>query len=115
VTAPIPPKPNSQTKPAARAKSAPSTFTVDTTKPTVHITSPANGSFINASKPTISGTAGSSTGDQASVTVNVYSGSAVSASPTQTLNLTRSGGAWTHGERWSAAGRRHVHPAGRTV
>jgi large repetitive protein len=78
-------------------KSAPSTFTVDTTKPTVQISSPANGSFISASKPTISGTAGSATGDQATVTVNVYSGSTVSASPAQTLNLTRSGGSWTTG------------------
>src|SRR6478752_2163027 len=37
-------------------KSATSTFTVDTTKPTVQITSPANGSFISANKPTVSGT-----------------------------------------------------------
>ena len=78
-------------------KSAPSTFTVDTTKPAVHISSPANGSFINASKPTISGTAGSATGDQTTVTVNVYSGSSVSGTPTQTLNLTRSGGSWSTG------------------
>jgi large repetitive protein len=77
--------------------SAPSTFTIDTTKPTVHITSPANGSFISAPKPTISGTAGSATGDQATVTVNVYAGPSVSGSPTQTLNLTRSGGSWTTG------------------
>jgi major membrane immunogen (membrane-anchored lipoprotein) len=78
-------------------KSAPSTFTIDTTKPSVHITSPTNGSFINASKPTISGTAGTATGDQATVTVNVYSGSSVSGSPTQTLNLTSSGGSWSTG------------------
>jgi hypothetical protein len=77
--------------------SAPSTFTIDTTKPSVHITSPSNGAFINASKPTISGTAGSAIGDQPTVRVKVYSGSSVSASPTQTLSLTRSGGSWTTG------------------
>ncbi|HEY2181400.1 MAG TPA: Ig-like domain-containing protein, partial [Solirubrobacteraceae bacterium] len=77
--------------------SAPSTFTVDTTKPSVQIASPANGSFIKVSKPTISGTTGNVTGDQATVTVNIYSGLSVSGSPTQTLNLTRSGGAWSTG------------------
>jgi hypothetical protein len=77
--------------------SAPSTFTVDTTPPSVHITTPPNGSFVNSSKPTLSGTAGSATGDQTTVTLNVYTGTSVSGSPSQTLAVTRSGGSWTTG------------------
>jgi hypothetical protein len=78
-------------------KSAPSTFTIDTTPPSVQITSPAKGSFINNVKPVISGTAGDASGDEPTVTVKVYEGSAVSGSPTQTLGVTRSGSSWSTG------------------
>jgi hypothetical protein len=79
------------------ATSAPSTFTVDSTPPAVQITTPANGSFVNSSKPVLSGTAGSATEDQATVTVKIYAGSSVSASPVQEVAVTRSGGTWTTG------------------
>ncbi|HTB69654.1 MAG TPA: Ig-like domain-containing protein, partial [Solirubrobacteraceae bacterium] len=78
-------------------KSAPSTFTIDTTPPMVQVTSPANGSFINSVKPVISGTAGNASGDQPTVTVKIYEGATVSGSPTQTLGVTRSGGSWSTG------------------
>ena len=79
------------------ATSAPSTFTVDATPPAVQITSPANGSFVSSSKPTLGGTAGSATGDQTTVTVKIYAGSSVSGSPTQEVAVSRSGSSWTTG------------------
>jgi hypothetical protein len=79
------------------ATSAPATFIVDTTAPAVHIASPANGSFVNSPKPTLSGTAGSAAGDQAAVTVKIYAGSSVSGSPAQEVAVIRSGSSWTTG------------------
>jgi large repetitive protein len=79
------------------ATSAPSTFTVDTTPPAVHIATPANGSFVNSPKPTFSGTAGSASGDQTNITVKIYAGSSVSGSPTQEVSVTRTGASWTTG------------------
>ncbi len=74
-------------------KSAPSTFTVDTTPPLVGIASPANGSHVTTAKPTFSGTAGNQTGDEASVSVNIYA----EGNLEQTLHVTRSGTSWTTG------------------
>jgi major membrane immunogen (membrane-anchored lipoprotein) len=74
-------------------KSAPSTFTVDTTPPLVGIASPANGSHVTTAKPTFSGTAGNQTGDEASVSVNIYA----EGNLEQTLHMTRSGTSWTTG------------------
>jgi hypothetical protein len=82
---------------ADTATSAPATFIVDTTPPTVHVASPANGAFLKSSKPTLSGTAGSATGDETTVTLKIYAGSSISGSPAQTLGVTRGGGSWTTG------------------
>jgi Big-like domain-containing protein/PKD domain-containing protein len=79
------------------ATSAPSTFTVDTTPPAPQITSPASGSFLNSTKPVLSGSAGSAGGDQATVTVKVYGGSSASGNPLQEVSVSRSGGSWTTG------------------
>jgi hypothetical protein len=79
------------------ATSAPSTFTIDTTPPAPQISSPANGSFLNTTKPVLSGSAGSAAGDQATVTVKVYAGSSTSGSLLQEVSVSRSGGSWTTG------------------
>ena len=55
--------------------SAAHTFVVDTTAPVVTLTAPADGTRTNDTTPTYNGAAGNLTGDSASVTVNIYSGS----------------------------------------
>lgn len=70
------------------------TFAVDSAGPAVSLTTPAAGA-TNDATPTYSGTAGDAAGDSANVTVKVYSGSAATGSPLQTLTATRTGGTWT--------------------
>ena len=79
------------------SKSAPVTFTVDTTAPAVGITTPTKGGELSVSRPTFSGSAGSAVGDQASVTLKIYTGSSASGIPAQTLAVTPSGAKWTTG------------------
>jgi Bacterial Ig-like domain len=74
--------------------SAPRTFTVDATQPSVTLTAPATGPTNNTT-PTLGGGAGTDAGDSATVTVKLYSGSSVSGSPVQTLPATRNGGSWS--------------------
>jgi hypothetical protein len=73
------------------------TFTVDTTAPAVHITTPPNGAELRVSRPTFSGSAGNATGDQQMVTLKIYTGASVSGAPTQTLDIVPSGAKWTTG------------------
>ncbi len=83
--------------------SVPQTFTVnasstpvDTTPPAPTVTTPANGSTVNTVMPTLSGTAGTAAGDDASVTVELFSGSAVDDTPDQTLTApVTAGGTWS--------------------
>jgi subtilisin-like proprotein convertase family protein len=75
--------------------SSANTFRVDTTAPTVTLTSPANGSFTNDVTPSLSGGAGAAAGDSTTVTVKIWSGTGTSGSPLHTLAVTRSGGSWS--------------------
>ena len=59
--------------------------------PTVTLTAPANGSYINDTTPLITGTADSATGDFTTVTAKIYSGTSATGSPVQTKAGTRSG------------------------
>jgi predicted phage tail protein len=68
------------------------TRTVDRVAPSITLTSPADGSTIGDTTPTFSGLAGTATGDEATVTVRVYAGSTVGATPLQTLTATAAGG-----------------------
>jgi hypothetical protein len=77
--------------------SAAVTFTVDTSPPVVAVTTPAAGAVLNSSQPTISGLAGQASGDDPSVTLKLYKGSAVAGSPIQTYEVTPSGANWTTG------------------
>jgi hypothetical protein len=74
-------------------KSAPSTFTVDTTPPTVSLTSVAP--LTNNPTPSFSGGAGVAPGDIASVTLKIYSGSAVAGTPVRTVSVPATGATWT--------------------
>ncbi|MGO9762123.1 MAG: Ig-like domain-containing protein, partial [Solirubrobacteraceae bacterium] len=74
-------------------KSAAATFTVDTTPPAVSIVAPA--AFTNNTEPTLTGGAGTATGDDAAVTVTIYKGTAVGDT------VAASGGATVSGANWS--------------
>jgi large repetitive protein len=73
------------------------TFRVDTTPPAVSLTTPANGSFLNTSKPTFGGAAGQATGDLATVILDIYAGSTASGSPEHEVTVKAGGGSWTTG------------------
>ena len=71
------------------------TFTVDTTPPVVTLTAPAGRSSTNNATPTLSGSAGTASGDLPTVTVRIYRGSSVTGVPVQTATATESGGHWS--------------------
>ena len=73
-------------------RSSANTFTLDATAPTLTLAAPASNSSTGDTTPTFSGTAGTAAGDSASVTVNVYAGSAAIGPPLQTLSTTRAAG-----------------------
>ena len=93
--------------------SAPHTFVVDLTAPTITLTAPANNSTPAGGTPTFSGVAGITAGDDSSVTVNVYSGNVATGSPVQTLTTTRNAGTGAYSrQREPGTARRHLHRAG---
>ncbi len=72
--------------------SSANTFVVDTTAPIISLVTPADGSSTNDTTPTFSGTAGTLTGDSATVTVKIYTGASVNPlNLVQTLTATRNG------------------------
>ena len=75
--------------------SSPVTFSVDTTAPAVTVTAPATGSASNVATPTLSGAAGTASGDDSTVTVRVYGGGAALGTPVQTLTTTAVGATWS--------------------
>ncbi len=75
-------------------ESLPVTFTVDTTPPAVSISEPANGSSLKTSRPTLEGGAGTASGDELTVTVQIHAGGSASGELVQTLVTRRSGGSW---------------------
>jgi hypothetical protein len=80
----------------ATATNAASFATVsDWVAPVVTLTLPADGALINNATPTLSGTAGTASGDDATVTVRIYSGTAATGTPVQTLTPARLGASWS--------------------
>lgn len=75
--------------------SSANTFVIDTTKPAVTLTTPANSATVNVATPALSGAAGNLAGDSATVTVKVYSGPTAAGSPIQTLTPGRTGATWS--------------------
>jgi peptidoglycan/xylan/chitin deacetylase (PgdA/CDA1 family) len=70
--------------------SSANTFTIsDATAPVVTLTAPANGAALTTAVPNFAGVAGSATGDLATVTVRVYTGSSASGTPVRTLSVNR--------------------------
>jgi hypothetical protein len=81
----------------ASAQNSGATFTTasDWVAPVVTLTAPANASSTNSTRPVLSGAAGNASGDAATVTVRIYSGSAATGTPVQTLTPTRTAASWT--------------------
>lgn len=75
--------------------SASVTVTVDNAAPAVTLTAPANGSTVRTTTPTVSGAAGTATGDVATVTVRLYSGTGTGGALLRTLTITPSGATWS--------------------
>jgi hypothetical protein len=71
------------------------TWTVDTVRPAVALVRPVSGSTTNDNRPAFSGLAGTAPGDSSTITVKVFSGSAISDLPVQTRTATVSGGSWS--------------------
>ena len=74
-------------------KSTAVTFTVDTKGPAVTLNPPA--AFTNDTTPTLTGAAGVSSGDDASVAVTIYEGSSTAGQPVAAKNVTPTGATWS--------------------
>ncbi len=68
------------------------TFSVDAVAPVVTVVAPANGSTVTTATPSVSGTAGTQPGDNASVTIRLYAGTTPTGTPVQTLSAARQAG-----------------------
>ena len=68
---------------------------LDTTPPSVTMTTPANGSTIDDPTPTFGGASRTAAGDLPTVTVKVYSGPTPTGTPVQTLSTNQSGGVYS--------------------
>jgi hypothetical protein len=85
-----------QTDTAGNVGTSTAAVTVDTTKPVIRITSPANNAvFTTASSIVAKGSAGTAVGDNTLVTVKVFPGSSTSGVPVNTLTTTAAAGAWS--------------------
>lgn len=67
----------------------------DWVAPAVTLTTPVDGSYQKSSTVALGGAAGNATGDAASVTVNVYSGSTATGTPITTRTVTRTNATWS--------------------
>jgi hypothetical protein len=76
----------------------------DWVAPVVTLTAPADGGFTNDTTPTLSGAAGTATGDASTVTLRVYAGTTATGTTLQTLSATRSGATWSATATALAAG-----------
>jgi chitinase len=63
--------------------------------PSLSLTSPADDSFQKSTTVTLSGAAGNASGDDSTVTVNIWPGSSASGAPVTTRTVTRSGATWS--------------------
>jgi Big-like domain-containing protein len=80
---------------AAATNNASFATAADWVAPVVTLTVPADGALTNDGTPTLSGSAGTASGDSTTVTVAVYSGPSATGTPIQTLTPTRAGGSWS--------------------
>ncbi len=67
----------------------------DALRPGVAITAPTANQWLSTATPAISGTAGNATGDDPTLTVNVYAGATATGVPVRVLSATRAGTTWS--------------------
>ena len=67
----------------------------------VTLTAPVNGSSIKTGTPTLSGVAGSLTGDSGTVTVTIYEGAGIAGPVEQTIPVTAFGRRLDHHARYA--------------
>jgi Big-like domain-containing protein len=72
-----------------------STFTIDTTAPSVTLDTPAANGAIAGTRPTFRGSAGTASGDLPTVRVNIYRGTGTRGAPVQSRQTTQSSGSWS--------------------
>lgn len=84
-----------QTDAAGNVGTSTKTFTVDTVKPIVRITSPVNNAIVTTTSINVAGTTGVLAGDGNLVTLKVHSGSNTSGPVVSTSTSTATAGNWT--------------------
>ncbi len=67
----------------------------DWVAPTVTLTAPASDAQLGTATPTLSGAAGTASGDSTTVTVKIYSGSSATGTPVQTRTASATTGSWS--------------------
>ncbi|MEV8376290.1 polysaccharide deacetylase family protein [Kribbella sp. NPDC056861] len=93
-----------QSDAAGNVGTSTSTFTVDTVKPIVSITSPVNNAIVTTTSINVVGKTGVLPGDSATVTLKVHAGSNTSGAVVSTLTSTAAAGNWTAAVSGLAAG-----------
>ena len=70
-------------------------FGVDSVAPVVSLAAPVDGAVLSSATPVLSGGGGSAVGDDSTVSVDVFAGSAASGVPVQSLTAPVAAGAWS--------------------
>ncbi len=81
-----------------------STAPADTTAPAVTLTAPTAGATVVTADVPVAGGAGAEEGDDATVSLEVYTGSSATGTPTQRLTAAAASGAWSTNVTGLAAG-----------
>ena len=77
--------------------SVPVEFAIDTTPPAVTITQPSSGALSANGEPQFAGSAGEAEGDQNTVALKIYPGTATSGTPVQSAGFVVNHGEWSGG------------------
>lgn len=75
--------------------SGPSTFTIDTTPPTITMTSPVKGTVTVGSAQLVDGIVGTAQGDSRSVTIKLFTGTSAGVQPSETVTVQAVGAHWS--------------------
>lgn len=70
-------------------------FVIDTKAPHVTIAQPADNEIVPSAQPSFSGLAGTEAGDQPTVSLSIYAGTAATGTPVQALQVPVLGGTWS--------------------
>ena len=88
-------RPSTPTAPGTSTLSTAVAFGVDSVAPVVSLVAPVDGAVLSSATPVLSGGGGSAVGDDSTVSVDVFAGSAASGVPVQSLTAPVAAGAWS--------------------